>query len=163
MARKLIRKPRLERRIYPSRFQAGNQFAVKPKWSPQRLAAFQRELALLREQLGLDHSAMARELQISTKYEKALEGLYPHFIRQPSEQLQLRIRDLKQGKRAGKPVLSVVEGSAPIAVASLLRKHVLVRRFRCPECWKEVKAGTRPRALAYWWHPSRKRCPEHSR
>jgi hypothetical protein len=147
-------------KIYPSRFQPGNSAAAKEKWSPQRLAVFQRELALLREELGLDHQGMARALHISTTYEKILEGLYCEVTRQPSVPLQVRIRNLKQGRiEPG----SLAPTSTPIAIASLLRRHVLVRRFRCPGCWKEVRAGTRPRALAYWWHPSRKTCPEHAK
>lgn len=139
-------------------FKAGNQAAVKAKWSSQRLKRFARALAALRNRLGYNYSAMGRALGVTGTYIKQLET----GAKQPSEKLAHAVYQMKASGPAGTPALEAQE-SQTLERLDDLWKHVLVRRFRCPECWNEHRRGQRPKALCYWWHPTRKHCPAHSR
>ncbi|MGB8645621.1 MAG: helix-turn-helix transcriptional regulator [Anaerolineae bacterium] len=141
-----------------TQFKPGNRFAAKPRWSPKKLTTFAQDVHRFRSMLGFNYSEMGRALGgITGQYVKMIE----RGERQPSQKITRVFRQLKaspalRGERPGMEALERV---------SAIWSHVLGKRFKCPECAREVRRGERERGLEYWWArvPRQKHCPEHQR
>lgn len=146
-----------------TQFQQGNRAAAKPKWSDERIRKFQRELAKFREWLGFNHREMGEALGFSPSYCKLMEGGYPSTpLRRPSDEFLKRVVELK---KSATPKPKFRTSRRARRRAQELWTHVLGKRFKCPECAREVKHGEREPGLEYWWAavPGQKHCPAHQR
>lgn len=141
----------------PTAFQPGNQAAAKPRWSETRRAKFGAELRTFRDLIGFNYSEMGRALSVSGQYIKLIE----RAERQPSDKFVRLFRTLK-----AHPANLKGERLSTEALEHLgeIWDHVLAHRFKCPECAKEVRQGTRHKGLEYWWGmPNQKYCRDHQR
>jgi transcriptional regulator with XRE-family HTH domain len=143
-----------------TQFQPGNRTAAKTNWSPKQVLRFQKQLRTLREWLGFTYEELGHELGCSGTYVKLLEGGYASApLRQPSDKILKSIAELE---KVAAPKNKFRPSRRVRSRAQDLWTHILVRKFKCPECAREVRHGEREPGLEYWWHPTRKHCPEHS-
>lgn len=148
-------------RSNPARFKPGNRAAAKEHWSLDRVMEFQSDLERFRKRLGYSYGELAKQLDFSPEYVKLLAGVYasnPH--RQPSEEFVKRFKELK---RAGARSKKFRIPRATAEQFDLILSHILARRFKCPECARDVRAGRLAAGLQYWWArvPGQKHCPKH--
>lgn len=142
----------------PTAFQPGNQAAAKPRWNEKKLQKFADELRTFRDLIGFNYSEMGRALSVSGQYIKLIE----RAERQPSDKFVRLFRTLK----ATSPATQKGERMSTEALEHLgeIWDHVLAHKFKCPECAKEVRQGTRHKGLEYWWGmPNQKYCRDHQR
>ncbi len=143
----------------PALFTAGNQIAAKPKWSDERVRKFQKKLIGFREWLGYSHDELGKELRYSGAYIRMLEGTFASApLRQPSSKF---LKALAAAEATAKPKKKFRASQHLGRRTGELWSHVLVRKFKCPECAREVRRGERAPGLEWWWHPTRRHCPEH--
>ncbi len=147
----------LQAALKPTAFQPGNQAAAKPRWNETRLQKFADELRAFRDLIGFNYSEMGRALGVSGQYIKLIE----RAERQPSDKFVRLFRTLKAHPAQLKGERTSAEALEHIGE---IWDHVLAHKFKCPECAKEVRQGTRHKGLEYWWGmPNQKYCPDHQR